>query len=127
VDVIEKVRSADLRSDVASARSEPRVVIVELDMPKARVEVIRPEQHDDFGSRARFRLGATTPAGEAVERRISNARGEIERIIGRPADRFFRSSNSFVVEANGEQIGRLAELPSVAAIWPNLGGHRGAT
>jgi hypothetical protein len=124
--MIEKVRSADLRSDVASARSEPRVVIVELDIPKARVEVIRPEQRDAFG-RTRFRLGAATPAGGAVERRITDARREIERIIGRPADRFFRSSNSFVVEANGEQIGRLAELPSVAAIWPNLGGDRGAT
>jgi hypothetical protein len=126
VSVLEKVQSADLRNDVASARSTPRVVIVELDLPKARVEVIRPEQQDAFAT-ARFRLGAATPAGDAVERRIADARREIERIIGRPADRFFRSASSFIVEANGEQIGRLAELPSVAAIWPNLGGYTEAS
>ncbi len=125
MDAIEKVRSEELRREMASAASEPRVVVVELDLPKGRVEAVPHDSRDVFG-RVRFRVGTMPPSGATTEQRIDETRRAIEEITGRPADRFFRSSGSFVIEANGRQIRRVAELPSVAAIWPNLGGHRGA-
>jgi hypothetical protein len=125
MDAFTKFRSEDLKHEAATGNSNMQAVVVELDLPRGQVMAVPRAQHDIVGG-VRFRLGTSTPSGEGVENRINDTRRAIETIVGRSVDRFFQSSGSLVIEANGEQLRRIAELPYVAAIWPNSAWRKGS-
>lgn len=108
---LEKIRSADLRRDAEAERGERRVVIVEIEAPRPTLYA-RPAM---VGLPGRRSLGIR--AAEPVD--LAAVTAEITQALGRDPGRFLASSNSFIVDANGPDILRLAHLPSVAAIWPN--------
>ena len=117
--ILGKIRSTDLRNEAVAEAPQSRVVIVELDLPAADLEMASVSG-DRFGSsRPRFRPGKPSGQTLEMERRITDTSNGIERITGKPPETFLSTSKSFIVEANGEQIGRIAEMPSVSAIWPN--------
>jgi hypothetical protein len=114
---LEKIRSEDLRQAAAETKSKPHVVIVEVAIPRPQVDVLSPGGQGETGA-ARFRISSKVTKSDEV-RPLAETRRAIEKILGRPAERFFSSSGAFVVTATGEQIRHLADLPQVRAIWPN--------
>ena len=116
--VLTKIRSEDLRAAVAAGEPERASVIVEIDVPHPTVETVSP-QTPDGGRRAKFRLTSPEPDPAETERRIAETLREVESILGRAPESYFSTSGSFVVEATGEQLRRIATLPFVTAIWPN--------
>jgi hypothetical protein len=115
--VLDKIRSEELRREAVKTRPESHVVVVELNLPRPKVEVIRSNQEP--GSGARFSVAPNASDSAEAESRISRTRKAIEEIIGRPPEQFFPSSGAFVVTATGKQLQQLVKLPDVAAIWPN--------
>ncbi|WP_298961988.1 hypothetical protein [uncultured Methylobacterium sp.] len=117
--VLEKIRSGDLRDEVAAETPNPRTVIVELDLPAAKLEMTSPPGPGGVG-RPRFRFEPQSPSTTSeIDGRIASLSNGIAEILGRPPETFLATSGSFVIEANGEQIGRIARMPTVSAIWPN--------
>jgi len=121
--ILEKIRSDDLRSEAMAENSEPRSVIVELDLPMPKLEMAE-RQTVGLRSKAQFRFAAPSP-GEAGETgqdasKISASKEGIATITGRSPETYLATSGSFVVKATGEQIGRIARMATVLAIWPNL-------
>ncbi|HEX8417775.1 MAG TPA: hypothetical protein VF641_09230 [Methylobacterium sp.] len=117
--VLEKIRSADLRSEAVADAPQPHLVIVELKLPRPTLEMTEPRPDGLRPGRARLRFAAAGAASAEVERQIADTSERIEAITGKAPETFLSTSGSFVVEANGAQIGRIADLPSVSAIWPN--------
>lgn len=115
--VLEKIRSTDLRNEAVSEAEQPHTVIVELDLPMPKLESIGPKPIG-FGSRPRLRFAPSEPASD-LGSRIEASKEDIATITGRRPEAFLSTSGSFVVNATGEQIGRIAKMPSVSAIWPN--------
>jgi hypothetical protein len=114
---LDKIRSDELRREAVTTRSQPHVVVVELNLPQPKVEVMPSSREPGRGTG--FSI-STEPSDSTVsESRVAKTRHAIEQIIGRPPERFFPSSGSFVVTATGKQLQQLVELPYVAAIWPN--------
>jgi hypothetical protein len=116
--VMAKLRAEDLRDEVEQGSSTKQMVIVELALSSGQVEALPIDLYDRTG-RVRFKVRSAPPGIVDTEGKIKDVRQAIESIVGRPTDTFFRSSGSLVVEATGEQMRRIAELPSVSAIWPN--------
>lgn len=120
--ILEKIRSSDLRKDAIAETLEPRSVIVELDLPMPKLEIV-DRRTSGLRSKAQFRFAKPTP-GDATEAgqeasKIAASKEGIATITGRLPDTYLSASGSFVVRANGEQIGRIASLSTVSAIWPN--------
>jgi hypothetical protein len=115
--VLEKIQSNDLRAAVAREAEAPRTVIVELDLPMPKLRTVAPGNRHGTG-RACFSF-APAETGPEIGARIADSSRHIAEIIGRPPETFLESSASFVVEATGSQIGQIAEMPAVSAIWPN--------
>jgi hypothetical protein len=113
---LEKIRSEQLRREAVNTRSESHVVVVEVSLPRPKVEVIRSNEP---GSGARLRVAQDASDSAEAENRVARARKAIEKITGRPPEQFFPSSSAFVVTATGMQLQQLVKLPDVAAIWPN--------
>jgi hypothetical protein len=113
---LEKIRSEGLRQAAAETKSKSHVVIVEVAVPGAKMDVLPPDRRSG-SSAARFRFPSKTVKSDVD--RVAETRRAIEKILGRPPERFFSSSGAFVVTATGEQIRHLADLPQVRAIWPN--------
>ena len=114
---LDKIRSEQLRREAATTPSESHVVVVELNLPRPKIEVIGPNQVP--GSEARFRVAPDASDSAEAESRVSRTRKAIEKIIGKPPEQFFPSSGAFVVRATGKQLQELVKLPDVVAIWPN--------
>jgi hypothetical protein len=114
-DLLNKIKSDELRQDARQSHTVPHTVIVEVDLPLPRLEISgRPSLTD---GRKSVRIGSSSePAADA---RLGETRQALERILGRKPERYLPSSRSFIVEATGEELMRLAEVPSVVAIWPN--------
>jgi hypothetical protein len=116
--VIEKIRSEELRTKAMAGDSRPSIVIVELDLPQPKIEAISPSERTSIG-RPSFRFSQTADESADITHRVAQSSSDIERIIGKPPERFLATSGTFIVEANGEQIRNIAKLPTVSAIWPN--------
>lgn len=116
---LDKIRSQALRRELMSGDDHPVIVVVEIDLPPAPMEAV-----SSGGSGLQlsgYRLLDHAPDAAAVDRCVSAAREGIQGITGRPPETYLASSGSFVVEASGDQILHIADLPSVAAIWANSG------
>jgi len=113
---LDKIRSDELRHEAETTRSQPHVVVVELDLPQPKVQVMSSSREPGRGTG--FRISEPSDA-KASDNRVAKTRHAIEQIIGKPPEQFFPSSGSFVVTATGKQLQQLVELPYVAAIWPN--------
>ncbi|WP_157091463.1 hypothetical protein [Methylobacterium nodulans] len=96
----------------------PLVAVVEVSLPNPKLEPVIPRSSGDVRV-SRFQLVGPEPDPEEVNRRVNDVRRAIEEITGKPPENFLASSGSFVIEANGKQLLRVADLPNVAAIWPN--------
>ena len=120
--ILEKIRSDDLRHEAVAESSEPRSVIVELNLPMPKLEMAS-RRTAGLRSKAHIRFAAPTPedAAEAgrEESKIATSEKAIATITGHPPETYLSASGSFVVKANGEQIGRIAHMSTVSAIWPN--------
>jgi hypothetical protein len=117
---LDKIRSEQLRREAATTPSESHVVVVELNLPRPKIEKIEVIGRNQVpGREARFRVAPDASDSAEAESRVSKAREAIEKIIGKPPEQFFPSSGAFVVTATGKQLQELVKLPDVAAIWPN--------
>ncbi len=116
---LEKIRSQALRRELLSGDDHPVIVVVEIDLPPAPMEAVSSGGSGLHLSGYRF-LDRDHDA-ETVRRRVSEAREGIESVTGKPPETYLAAAGSFVVEASGDQILHIAELPSVAAIWANTG------
>ncbi len=114
---LDKIRSEQLRQEAVKTQSEPHVVVVELNLPQPKVQIAPSSREPGIGTG--FSISADPSDSSVSESRVAKTRHAIERIIGRPPERFFPSSGSFVVTATGKQLQQLVTLPYVAAIWPN--------
>lgn len=114
---LEKIRSEYLRREATQTHAKPHVVILEVDLPQPKIKVSRAASGID-AKRLRV-VSADSPDSSKIEERVAETRRSIEKILGKPPDQFFSSSGAFVVTATGEQLRKLARLPSVSAIWPN--------
>ena len=119
---LKKIRSEALRREAIETDSTPRVVVVEVNLPRPRVER-RSQDAAHLGIRWQIQEGSADTA--ETDRQIADMRKAIKRITGKPPERFFSSSGAFVVTANGKQLQELAKLPAVSAIWPNDPRERG--
>ena len=117
---LEKIRSQALRREALSDGGPTVVVVVEVDLPHATIDVVPPGTGEVSGASG-YRFLASEPDPEQVDRRVNDARAGIQSITGKRPETYLASSGTFVIEANGEQIRHIAELPSVAAIWANSG------
>jgi hypothetical protein len=120
--ILEKIRSDELRSEAVAETSEQRSVIVELDLPMPKLEM-GDRRTEGLRGKAHFRFAAPTPediaeAGQE-DSKITASKEDIATITGRLPDNYLSTAGSFVVRANGEQIGRIARMSTVSAIWPN--------
>jgi hypothetical protein len=117
-DAMKKIRSDNLRQEAIETRSEPHVVIVEINIPHPKI-VPLPSDADRGGVGTRFKIESAPSATNDADRRVAETRKAIQKITGNAPERFFSSSGAFVVTATGNQLRQLACLPSVSAIWPN--------
>lgn len=120
--ILEKIRSNDLRNEAIAETLEPRSVIVELDLQTLKLE-LADRRTSGLRGKTQFRF-ATPTAEESSEAeqessKIAASKEGIATITGRLPDTYLSASGSFVVKANGEQIGRIALMSTVSAIWPN--------
>ncbi len=118
VAVLEKIRSDELRDAAVAEAPRPRTVIVELDLPMPKLEAAAPLRPDLRG-KPRFRFAAPDASAAEAGRKIEASKEDIASITGRLPETYLSAAGSFVVTANGEQIGRIARMSSVSAIWPN--------
>ncbi len=119
--ILDKIRSDDLRDAAVAEAPRPRTVIVELDLPMPKLVAAAPLA-PGLRSKPRFRFAAPDPVQDpAAEagRTIEASKEDIASITGRPPETYLSAAASFVVTATGEQIGRIARMASVSAIWPN--------
>ncbi|MBP1805211.1 hypothetical protein [Rubellimicrobium aerolatum] len=118
---LDKIRSEALRRDAAAADPAIHVVLVEIALPPARLEVARPSAPGRPALRvapeAGFGTGPETGGLPAAD--LHPIREAVEAALGHAAERYLRSARAFVVRASGPELRRLAEVPAVRAIWPN--------
>jgi len=110
-DPLDKLRSPALRASVERSDPKPSVVIVEA-QPDAVPSVDAQRNPGD----GRVRSLALVSSGEPppLEPLAKAIEGTGARVL-----RWLESSSSLVVEADGDQLGRVAGLPMVGAVWPN--------
>jgi hypothetical protein len=111
---LEKIRSEKLREKVEQIDSRSSTVVVELNPSSGERIKLKRGAHGEWRPSRIDRLSGEDPQAQAAR-----AVREIEQITGRPPVNFFGSSHTVVVEATGQQLRRIAQLPEVAAIWPN--------
>src|SRR5688500_9288962 len=92
--MLEKIRSEDLRDQAVTADPQPHVVIVELDLPHPEVDTILPDKRAPSG-RFQFRFNPASENTSEIDRRVTESSREIEKIVGKPPERFFSTSQSF--------------------------------
>jgi hypothetical protein len=117
-EALRKIRSENLRQQALETRSEPHVVIVELDLPHPVLKLL-PGRDDRRGIGARWEIQSDSTAAGVADQQVAEMRKAIKKITGKAPEQFFPSSGAFVVTATGKQLQELACLPSVSAIWPN--------
>lgn len=115
--VLEKIRSDDLRNEAVAEASEPHTVIVELNLPMPQLEMA-PSIGIAARGKPRFRFGSAESDSDHGYQ-IAASKADIATITGKSPINYLASAGSFVVTANGAQIGRIACMSSVSAIWPN--------
>ncbi|AWN46308.1 hypothetical protein DK419_08270 [Methylobacterium terrae] len=117
---LRKIRSDELRDHARQADVEPTTVIVEVDLPVPQVAVSGGNR---FGAQpTRISILPSPTSGTALEARLAEIRHALTDALGRQPGKFLASSRSFILEATGKELGRIAALPTVLAIWPNA--HR---
>jgi hypothetical protein len=110
MDNLNKLRSDDLRQRVLSADPESQTVIVEVNIPLPALQVAKSR----LGERSRIGLAPKEGGGDDVK----SIKRKMKKIFG-AVPRFLPSSRSFIVDATGDQLRKVAELPEVLAVWPN--------
>jgi hypothetical protein len=113
-DALEKIRSEDLRADAMHLDGSAHTVLVEVGVPLPTLE--RSSTPSITNGRPRIRIGSNSTDGVAS---VDEARKAVEQALGHKAQRYLPSSRTFIVEATGRELCRIAELPAVVAIWPN--------
>ncbi|MBX9909053.1 MAG: hypothetical protein K2Z25_10100 [Beijerinckiaceae bacterium] len=111
--VLDKIKSDDLREDALHSAPSSHTVLVEVGLPLPTIE--RSSREAVTFGRSGLRVGGGAPSSESVDQ----ARHELEQALGHQTQRYLPSSRSFVVEATGRELRRIAEVPAVVAIWPN--------
>lgn len=112
-----KIRSDELRAHARQADVEPTTVIVEVDLPVPQVAVSGGNR---FGSQpARISILPPPTSGTALEARLAEIRRALTDALGRQPGKFLASSRSFILDATGKELSKIAALPTVLAIWPN--------
>lgn len=110
---LDKIRSDLLREDALHEENSAHTVLVEVGVPLPTVQ--RAKSSSITIGRPRLRV--SSPQDDAAG--IEAAKRAVEQALGHKAERYLPSSRTFVVEATGRELRRIAELPSVVAIWPN--------
>lgn len=114
-DALQKLRSKALRAKVDEADPIPSVVIVEI-ADKFAGQIVVARDSDGL-AKARAQLleaGEDDPAAS-----LAALAKQVAEITGRPPLTMMPTSGAIVIEADGREIGRIAALPAVQAIWPN--------
>lgn len=111
-EAMDKFRSENLREDALRSASLPQTVLVEVGVPLPQVGLAT--RSGITQSRPVFRVTGGSRPGD-----VDNVRRQLEEALGHKTERYLPSSRAFVVEATGQQLLQIAEVPSVVAIWPN--------
>ncbi len=110
-----KLHPDQFREAVAQGRIGSISVLVEVESSGPSIEFDSDAAGKGFGSPRPFRIApAIRPAAAA-----SAVRAAIERIVGIPAASPYGTTSTFVIDADLDQIRRIAELDGVKEIWPN--------
>ena len=115
-----KIRSDELRDHALHSDVEPTTVIVEVVLPVPQVAVSGGGRMGT--QQARLSIVPSSAAGSTMEAKVAEIRRALTDALGRQPDRFLASSRSFILDATGNELSRIAALPTVLAIWPNV--HR---
>lgn len=114
-----KFKSEDLRRHAAEGVSDSEVVLVEIDLPRPTVrKMARPTGGGEVTRSKNLVLDSPDEDVSETNRKVADARKFLTVLTG-SEPRFLASSQVFIVEANGRQLGEIAKHPLVAAIWPN--------
>ena len=110
-----KLHPAQFREAVAQGRVGSLAVLVEIEGGGPSIEINSDAVRGGFGSPRPFRIApAEQPAAATAA-----VRAAIEKIVGVPAASPYGATSTFVVDANLDQIRRIAALDGVKEIWPN--------
>lgn len=109
---MDKFRSVDLREDALQAASLVQTVLVEIGVPLPQVSL--STRSGITQGRPMFKVNSA-PQADIVD----DVRRQLEEVLGHKTERYLPSSRTFVVEANGQELLQIAQVPSVVAIWPN--------
>jgi hypothetical protein len=109
---MDKFRSVDLREDALQSASLTQTVLVEVGVPLPKVSL--STRSGITPGRPMFKVSS----GSQTES-VDDVRRELEEALGHKTERYLPSSRTFVVEATGQELLQIAQVPSVVAIWPN--------
>ncbi|BAQ45502.1 MULTISPECIES: hypothetical protein [Methylobacterium] len=113
-----KIRSDELRDHVLHSDVEPTTVIVEVDLPVPQIAVSGGNR---IGTQqARFSILPSATSSSTMEAKVAEIRRALTDALGRQPGKFLASSRSFILDATGNELSRIAALPTVLAIWPNV-------
>lgn len=113
LDALAKIRSDRLRTEAENADRTPHTVIVEVDVPLPAVEMSSREAVTSGRKLLRF----SKPAVDA--NLLQGIKRALAEALGHEPKTYLASSRSFIVEATGDEMRRVAQIPNVLAIWPN--------
>jgi hypothetical protein len=118
MDIAAKIPDAELLSFARRESSATLDVLVELDVPSLKVEMI-PQRSSGFRSFRPAGIVTQEPCAESeLERKMSQTRALLEAITGADPT-WLRSARAFVIHATGQQLQRIAASPLTRAIHPN--------
>jgi hypothetical protein len=117
-EILQKLRSEELRRHAVDETTVPEVVLVEVDLPRPSLRTI--PKSSNGGSVRRHIVSVETPENEDGEakKRIAGVASFLSQVTG-VQPHYLSSSHVFIVEANGQQLRTMATFPLIAAIWPN--------
>jgi hypothetical protein len=113
-DLADKIADPELRRFASAGESDRRLVLVEPDLPRRWLRMERTP------ARARgFRPAAGASVDEELSReRTSEARRFLSDLLHQEP-RWLATARTFVVEATGNEVARMAGSPLIKAIHPN--------
>lgn len=111
-DVLAKIKSEELREAAQAADRVPHIVIVEIDLPHPTMAL---SERPSLSGRPVMKLNE--PHEQPAT--LAHVRRAMKDALGHEPGTYLPSSRAFIIEATGDQIGRVAAIPDVLAIWPN--------
>lgn len=113
--LLAKLHPSQFREAVAQGRVDSLTVLVEIEGGGPSIEIDTDAVQKGFGSPRPFRIAPAARPAVAT----AAVRAAIEAIAGMPAALPYGATSTFVIDANLDQIRRIAALDGVKEIWPN--------